>query len=72
MKIEFLLHRITFMLLLATQHNIHSTLLISQEDSPFSLPSPGFLPWSSVFLQTNDTFSYLFGYLDLFHALCGL
>lgn len=59
MKIEFLLHRITFMLLLATQHNIHSTLLISQEDSPFSLPSPGFLPWSSVFLQTNDTFSYL-------------
>ena len=59
MNIDFPLHRITFMLLLATQHNIHSTLLISPEDSPFSLPSPGFLPWSPVFLLTNDTFSYL-------------
>lgn len=38
MKIEFPLHRITFMLLLATQHNIHSTLLISPEDSHFHCP----------------------------------
>lgn len=32
-------------------------LPIFPEDSPFSLPSPGFPPWSSEFLPTNDTFS---------------